>query len=128
MRTHACVANGLDRRRVRVVRRCRRAGSRRDGSDLHARPLRRLRRRSREPDRDRSDCRTRVVSTIEIEGGVFDVAWPRRDQPLAVATAEAGALDATHVLVIEQPLADAAKRPPPRTIVPPGKGDMEPEG
>ena len=75
------------------------------------------------------DCRTRVVSTMEIEGGVFDVAWPRRDQPLALAAAEEGALGATHVVVIEQPLlADAAKRPPPRTIAPPGKGDIEPEG
>jgi hypothetical protein len=71
------------------------------------------------------DCRTHVASTIEIDAvePVFDVAWPRRDQPLALAV-----LDERHVLVFDQPLADAAHRPSPRKIVPPGKGDIEPEG
>jgi hypothetical protein len=74
------------------------------------------------------DCVARVVSTILLDGDVYDIAWPRRDGPLAVAVEDRDGSGTQYVLVVDQPLADEASRGQPRRVVPPGKGETEPEG
>ncbi len=76
-----------------------------------------------------ADCTSRVVQTLELEDEwVFEAAWPRRDQPLALAVGEREAGAASHVLVFDAPLTPAALTTPPRKVVPPGTGSTEPEG
>lgn len=75
------------------------------------------------------DCTSRVGGALETEGRVFDVAWPRPDQPLAVATGEHGADAAMFVLRFAPPATGAAAADAaPRRLEPAGAGQLEPEG
>jgi hypothetical protein len=73
------------------------------------------------------DCTTRLLATVQIETDGYSVqsmSWPHRDQPMLIAFR-----GSPQVLVaVESVLTDDVKRPAPRKLKVPGKGETEPEG
>lgn len=73
-----------------------------------------------------ADCTSRVVASLDTGGEwIFAAAWPRHDQPLALAVGERDGGAATRVMVFESPITAASKA---RHLDPPGRGELEPEG